>query len=116
MIEVSQRAAVRAQRGALGQRGLTIDTDSFHVPVTQDLADATGESGLLRKTGRGTLTYSAANYDVARTVVDGGTMELGNAAMSFATGLTVTNGASPASCAVSHIARMRFVSPGRSET
>ncbi|MBQ6248005.1 MAG: hypothetical protein IJK04_14125, partial [Kiritimatiellae bacterium] len=48
----------------LGPRGLTIDTDSFNVPVTQDLADATGESGLLRKTGRGTLTYSAASYDV----------------------------------------------------
>ena len=77
----------------LGPRGLTIDTDSFNVPVTQDLSDATGESGLLRKTGRGTLTYSAANYDVANTVVDGGTMELGNAAMSFETGLTVTNGA-----------------------
>lgn len=77
----------------LGPRGLTIDTDSFNVPVTQDLADATGESGLFRKTGRGTLTYSAASYAVAKTVVDGGTMELGNAAMSFATGLTVTNGA-----------------------
>ena len=77
----------------LGPRGLTLDTDSFDVPVTQDLSDATGESGLLRKTGRGTLTYSAASYDVANTVVDGGTMELGNAAMSFETGLTVTNGA-----------------------
>ena len=77
----------------LGPRGLTIDTDSFNVPVTQDFSDATGESGLLHKTGRGTLTYSAASYDVANTVVDGGTMELGNAAMSFATGLTVTNGA-----------------------
>ena len=77
----------------LGPRGLTIDTDSFNVPVTQDLADATGESGLLRKSGLGTLTYSAASYDVASTVVDGGTMELGNAAMSFETGLTVTNGA-----------------------
>ena len=77
----------------LGSRGLTIDTDSFDVPVTQNLSDASGESGLLRKTGRGTLTYSAASYDVANTVVDGGTMELGNAAMSFETGLTVTNGA-----------------------
>ena len=77
----------------LGPRGLTLDTDSFDVPVTQNLADASGESGLFRKTGRGTLTYSAASYDVANTVVDGGTMELGNAAMSFATGLTVTNGA-----------------------
>ena len=77
----------------LGPRGLTIDTDSFNVPVTQDLADATGESGLLRKSGLGTLTYSAASYDVASTVVDGGTMELGNAGISFETGLTVTNGA-----------------------
>ncbi|MBP5545273.1 MAG: hypothetical protein ILM98_14450 [Kiritimatiellae bacterium] len=77
----------------LGPRGLTLDTDSFDVPVTQDLADATGESGLLRKSGLGTLTYSAASYDVANTVVDGGTMELGNAAISFETGLTVTNGA-----------------------
>ena len=77
----------------LGPRGLTIDTDSFNVPVTQNLADAAGESGLLRKTGRGTLTYSAASYDVASTVVDGGTMELGNAAISFETGLAVTNGA-----------------------
>lgn len=77
----------------LGPRGLTLDTDSFSVPVTQDLSDAAGESGLFRKTGRGTLTYSAASYDVASTVVDGGTMELGNAAMSFETGLTVTNGA-----------------------
>ena len=77
----------------LGPRGLTLDTDSFSVPVTQDLSDAAGESGLFHKTGRGTLTYSAASYDVASTVVDGGTMELGNAAMSFETGLTVTNGA-----------------------
>ena len=77
----------------LGPRGLTLDTDSFSVPVTQDFSDAVGESGLFHKTGRGTLTYSAASYDVANTVVDGGTMELGNAAMSFATGLTVTNGA-----------------------
>ena len=77
----------------LGPRGLTLDTDSFSVPVTQDFSDAAGESGLFRKTGRGTLTYSAASYAVAKTVVDGGTMELGNAATSFATGLTVTNGA-----------------------
>ena len=77
----------------LGPRGLTLDTDSFDVSVTQDLSDASGESGLLRKTGRGTLTYSAASYDVASTVVDGGTMTLGNAAISFETGLTVTNGA-----------------------
>ncbi len=77
----------------LGPRGLTIDTDSFDVPMTQNLSDASGESGLLRKTGRGTLTYSAASYDVANTVVDGGTMTLGNAAISFETGLTVTNGA-----------------------
>lgn len=74
-----------------GEQGLMVDTDGKDVFVSQNLTDASGVSGLFHKTGNGTLTVSATSFDVANTVVDGGTLKLGVG--SFATALVVTNGA-----------------------
>lgn len=74
-----------------GTKGLAVDTDGMSVSMSQALTDASGVAGLFRKTGNGTLTVSATSFDVANTVVDGGTLKLGVG--SFATALVVTNGA-----------------------
>ena len=74
-----------------GAKGLTVDTDGKDVSVSQVLTDASGVEGLFRKTGNGTLTVSATSFDVANTVVDGGTLTFGAGTVS--TTLTVTNGA-----------------------
>lgn len=79
---------------ALGARGLTLDTDGFDVVVTQDFANVSGADGLFRKTGAGTLDLRFASYDVARTVVDVGTLKLGApGAATLATTLCLTNDA-----------------------
>jgi len=51
------------------------------------------EEGLLVKTGEGTLIYGTGIYDVAKTVLAGGSILLTTSTPSFATALTITNGA-----------------------
>lgn len=62
----------------LGAGGLTLDTDGFDSAVTQSFADASGAAGLFTKSGKGTLTATAASGH-ARTRVAGGTLATANA-------------------------------------
>jgi hypothetical protein len=55
----------------VGEKGLVIDTGSHDVLVVQDIADAEGESGMLRKTGSGTLSYEGKLSVHAVSVVAG---------------------------------------------
>ena len=74
----------------VGEKGLVIDTGSHDVLVVQDIADAEGESGMLRKTGSGTLSYEGKLSVHAVSVADGCFKVVG-ASSAVDGGLTVSN-------------------------
>lgn len=77
----------------VGSKGLTIDSNGTDIEVDQSMTNVTGEEGELVKTGRGTMTFSSASYDVSRTTVRQGVLKVGNASGDLQTDLAVTNGA-----------------------
>ena len=80
-------------RGAeLGAKGLTVDTLTWNPAIAQSFANKAGERGLFVKRGKGVLTLKSAAFDVARTVVEQGTLAF-DADKTLATELVVTNGA-----------------------
>ena len=63
-------------RAEIGTRGLTIDTADRDAKAVQDFVDKAGEKGTLVKDGAGTLTLEVADYSVATTRVERGTLAL----------------------------------------
>ncbi|MBQ2628099.1 MAG: hypothetical protein IJG13_00330, partial [Kiritimatiellae bacterium] len=74
-----------------GASGLTIDTNGKDVSVDGDFTNKAGDDGVLVKTGAGVMSLKNAAYDVAKTVVCGGTLLLDGASSVLSTDLCVTN-------------------------
>lgn len=79
------------EKAEVGAKGLTVDTAGYNVTQAQGFTNKDGESGRYVKTGDGTLTLSATDWDVSNTVVAGGTLKFA-ASADFDTTLVVTNG------------------------
>ena len=76
----------------IGSRGYVIDSD-YAFSVSQDFADASGETGELILAGTGVKTLSGAATTVSRVVVAEGSATFA-AGSSYASTLVVTNGSS----------------------
>jgi len=60
----------------LGNAGVTVDTAGFDVTIAQALTNAAGATGVLTKSGAGTLTLGATNFYTGDTVVTQGVLKL----------------------------------------
>lgn len=84
-------------RAECGPKGLTVDTADYPAgaKILQEFTNKEGEQGLFRKTGANTLNVGLPGYtawDVATTLVDGGTLVFTNATANLDTTLVVADG------------------------
>ena len=74
----------------IGAKGLTIDSATKSIGISQDVSDMTGEQGVLTLIGGGTVTLAPPNaWTVSRTAVAGATLTVRDAATALATEVDV---------------------------
>ena len=77
-IQANQNGDFHSGVGELGNGGLSFNTNGFDAGIQLALADAAGATGILTKSGSGTLTLSAANSYSGTTTINAGTLQIGN--------------------------------------
>lgn len=83
---------ISASSIAISAKGGTVDTNGFNVTIAQAIVNESGQSGALNKTGKGTLTLSAASTYSGGTTVNDGTLIVAANGATGSGSITVKNG------------------------